>query len=120
MEPRSKGVEPIHIAKASPQQNGYVERFNGSMRDELLNRESIRSLTETRVLIGTWVDHYNTERPHSGSKMRTPAAFAAYCERHPATTQVVPSGPVARGGDESDDRHRDWIGWDPARVAPRA
>jgi transposase InsO family protein len=95
---RSEGVEPIHIAKASPQQNGYVERFNGSMRDELLNRESIRTLTEARVLIGNWVDHYNTGRPHSGLKMRTPAAFAAYCERHLATTQTATAGPSSERG----------------------
>jgi transposase InsO family protein len=76
---REQGVEPIQVAKASPQQNGFVERFNGSMRDELLNREVFHSLAEARVLIGNWVVHYNTERPHSGLSMRTPAAFAAYC-----------------------------------------
>jgi transposase InsO family protein len=76
---REQGVNPIQVAKASPQQNGFVERFNGSMRDELLNRETFHSLTEARVLIANWVEHYNTERPHSGLNMRTPAAYAAYC-----------------------------------------
>jgi putative transposase len=75
---QEQGVTPIHIAKASPQQNGYVERFNGSMRDELLNRELFHNLTEARVMIGNWVWHYNHERPHSGLGMRTPAAYAAY------------------------------------------
>lgn len=70
---REQGVDPIQVAKASPQQNGFVERFNGPMRDELLNRETFHSLTEARVLIGNWVEHYNTERPHSGLNMRTPA-----------------------------------------------
>lgn len=84
---REQGVRPVQVAKASPQQNGYVERFNGSMRDELINREVFHSLTEARVLIGNWVEHYNTERPHSGLNMRTPAAFAAYCSEQTVLTE---------------------------------
>ena len=83
---REVGVEPVHVAKASPQQNGFIERFNGSMRDELLNRESFHSLTEAKVVIGQWIRHYNEERPHSGVGMRPPAVFAAYCAAHPPTT----------------------------------
>lgn len=83
------GIAPIHVAKASPQQNGFIERFNGSMRDELLNRESFHSLTEAKVVIGAWVRHYNEFRPHSGIEMRTPAAFAAYCEEQAATPNLV-------------------------------
>jgi transposase InsO family protein len=58
-----QGVTPIHIAKASPQQNGYVERFNGSMRDELLNREVFHSLAEARVVVAGWVWHYIANHP---------------------------------------------------------
>lgn len=87
---REQGVDPIQVAKASPQQNGFVERFNGSMRDELLNRETFHSLTEARVLIGNWVEHYNTERPHSGLNMRTPAAYAAYCAAQERLTAQSP------------------------------
>lgn len=79
---REQGVEPIHVAKGSPQQNGYVERFNGSMRDELLNREQFHSLAQARVVVADWVRHYNTERPHQGLGNRTPAAYAAYCSQH--------------------------------------
>ena len=87
---REQGVRPVQVAKASPQQNGYVERFNGSMRDELINREVFHSLTEARVMIGNWVEHYNTERPHSGLNMRTPAAYAAYCsEQADASNQSM-------------------------------
>jgi putative transposase len=82
---KDQGVKPVHVEKGSPQQNGYVERFNGSMRDELLNRDSFHSLTEARVVITDWVRHYNTERPHSGLKMLTPAAYAAYCARQAPT-----------------------------------
>lgn len=86
---RDEGVTPVQIEKASPQQNGYVERFNGSMRDELLNREIFHSLTEARVLIGNWVAFYNQERPHSALGMRTPAGYAAYIASLPATTPAA-------------------------------
>lgn len=81
-----QGVEAVFIAKASPQQNCYVERFNGSMRDELLNGESFRTVTETRVVIESWLDQYNQIRPHRALGMKTPAAFAAYCETHNEAT----------------------------------
>lgn len=74
---RDEGVTPVFVAKASPQQNCYVERFNGSMRDELLNRETFRTLTEARVVINAWLDQYNNFRPHRGLGMRAPAVFAA-------------------------------------------
>ena len=88
---RDQGVEPIQVQKASPQQNGYIERFNGSMRDELLNREVFHSMTEARVVITDWVWHYNHERPHSGLQMRTPAAYAAYIADLPSTSSMVAS-----------------------------
>jgi putative transposase len=74
---RAQGVEPVFIRKASPQQNCYVERFNGTMRDELLDRELFRSLTEARVVINEWLVEYNTFRPHRGLGMKPPAVFAA-------------------------------------------
>ena len=73
-----QGVRPVQVAKASPQLSAFIERFNGSMRDELLHREVVLSLTVAWVLIGRWVRHHNTERPHSGLQARTPAAFARY------------------------------------------
>jgi transposase InsO family protein len=76
---RDQGVTPVQVEKASPQQNCYVERFNGSMRDELLNGEHFRTLLEAQVVIGAWVVEYNYSRPHMSLGMRTPAAFAAYC-----------------------------------------
>ncbi|WP_436968469.1 integrase core domain-containing protein [Demequina zhanjiangensis] len=45
-------------------------------------------MTEARVLIGQWIEHYNTERPHSGLKMKTSQAFARYCAQQAATTSV--------------------------------
>lgn len=72
-----QGVTAAFVAKASPQQNCYVERFNGTMRDQLLNGELFHTVTEARVVIGEWVELYNTVRPHRALKMKTPAAFGA-------------------------------------------
>jgi transposase InsO family protein len=73
----TQGVTAAFIAKASPQQNCFVERFNGTMRDQLLNGEEFHSVLEAQVVIGEWVELYNTVRPHRALKMRTPERFAA-------------------------------------------
>lgn len=72
---QSQGVRQAFIERGSPQQNPYVERFNGTMRDELLNGEAFDSLLEARVIITGFLDEYNTCRPHRGLGMKTPQAF---------------------------------------------
>ncbi len=59
-------------------QNGFVESFNGRMRDEFLNETLFRNLTHARDLIAAWVTDYNTARPHSALGYQTPAGFALY------------------------------------------
>jgi transposase InsO family protein len=58
-------VKTAYIAPASPWENGFNERFNGSLRDELLNGEVFYSLTEAKVIIEKWRKYYNEVRPHS-------------------------------------------------------
>ncbi|WP_334181465.1 IS3 family transposase [Novosphingobium sp.] len=71
------GVEWHYIAPGKPMQNGYVESFNGRMRDELLNETLFLTLEHARVVISAWAEDYNQERPHSSLGYETPAAFAA-------------------------------------------
>jgi putative transposase len=71
-----RGIEAVFIEKGKPQQNPYVERFNGTMRRELLNGEEFDSVLEARVMVSAWVEEYNTQRPHRALKMLTPLAFA--------------------------------------------
>lgn len=78
-----QGVKTAFIEKGSPQQNAFVERFNGTMRDEVLNGEEFASVLEARVVISQWLEQYNTVRPHRGLGMLTPAAFAASCREGP-------------------------------------
>lgn len=54
-------------------ENGYVESFNGKLRDELLNGEVFNTLREAQVLIEEWRRHYNLVRPHSSLGYRPPA-----------------------------------------------
>jgi putative transposase len=70
------GVKMLYIEPGSPWENGYIESFNGKLRDELLNREMFNNLTEARVLIEEWRREYNTIRPHSAKSYRPPAPEA--------------------------------------------
>lgn len=67
------GVKTLYIEPGSPWENGYIESFNGKLRDELLNGEIFYSLREAKVLINRWREHYNTARPHSSLGYRPPA-----------------------------------------------
>jgi transposase InsO family protein len=70
------GVGTLFIEKGSPWENGYIESFNGKLRDELLNREIFYTLAEAKVLIERWRREYNQVRPHSALGYRPPAPEA--------------------------------------------
>jgi transposase InsO family protein len=72
------GIEWHYIMPGKPMQNGYIESFNGRMRDELLNERLFLGLADARYAIAAWVADYNYARPHSSLDYRTPAAFAAH------------------------------------------
>ena len=71
-----QGVLWRYIAPGKPQQNGFVESFNGRFRDECLNEHLFSSLAGARQIIEAWRIDYNTERPHTSLDGLTPAAFA--------------------------------------------
>lgn len=66
------GVKTLFIESGSPWENGYIESFNGKLRDELLNREIFMTLTEAKVLIEQWRQEYNHFRHHSSLGYRSP------------------------------------------------
>jgi len=70
------GVQTLFIEPGSPWENGYVESFNGKLRDELLNREIFTTLWEAKVLVESWRKEYNQIRPHSALGYRPPAPEA--------------------------------------------
>jgi transposase InsO family protein len=74
------GVKTLFIEPGSPWENGYIESFNGKLRDELLNREIFTTLEEAKVLIEQWRREYNQVRPHSSLGYRPPAPEAILSE----------------------------------------
>ena len=70
------GVKTLFIEPGNPWENGYIESFNGKLRDELLNREIFTTLTEAQVLIADWRKDYNQIRPHSSLHYKPPAPEA--------------------------------------------
>ena len=70
-------VEWHYIAPGKPMQNGFVESFNGRLRDECLNETLFSTLIEARAAIQLWKEDYNQRRPHSALGNLTPAEFAS-------------------------------------------
>ena len=73
---RRVGSRTLFIEPGSPWENGYIESFNGKLRDELLNREVFYTLKEVEVVTEQWRREYNQFRPHSALGYRPPAPEA--------------------------------------------
>ena len=72
----ARDVKLHFIEPGKPRQNGYIESFNGKLRDECLNEHWFMSLDDARRLIEEWRVEYNTERPHSSLGGLTPVVYA--------------------------------------------
>ena len=72
-------VATLYVEPGSPWENGYIESFNGKLRDEILNREIFYSVREAKVIVENWRLEYNNLRPHSGLGYKSPAEFALSC-----------------------------------------
>ncbi len=66
------GVKTLFIEPGSPWEDGYNERFNGSLGDEVLKREIFYTLEEAQIIIEMWRNEYNQIRPHSSLGYRSP------------------------------------------------
>ena len=91
MAPKPRGEKSLYIEPGSPWENGYIESFNGKLRDELLNGEIFITLSEAKVLIENWRNEYNSVRPHSSLGYRPPvpeAIMPAY-NFHNATANLL-------------------------------
>lgn len=92
------GVKTLFIQPGSPWENGYVESFNGKLRDVVLNREIFYTLTEAQILIERWRRGYNQVRPHSSLGYRPPAPEAvAAAPPHGGVPSVLTWGNAAMG-----------------------
>jgi putative transposase len=73
---KDRGVEWHYIAPGKPMQNGFVESFNGRLRDECLNEHLFQSYRHAREIIEEWRTDYNLNRPHTSLDGLTPHEFA--------------------------------------------
>jgi putative transposase len=83
------GVDWHYIQPGKPQQNAFVEGFNGRLRDECLNETAFSSLGEARAALAAWRDDCNRVRPHSALANRTPEEF---CNHHLALAATTGYG----------------------------
>ena len=88
---QERRVEWHYIAPGKPMQNGFVESFNGRLRDECLNETLFTSLAHARFMLDAWQHDYNNVRPHSKLGGKTPAEIAGqhvwgHAPRHVAIT----------------------------------
>jgi putative transposase len=74
---RIKGIEHIRIQPGKPAQNGIIERFNRTYREDILDSNLIFNLDQLRTLTADWIKEYNEERPHQSLKYATPKGYAA-------------------------------------------
>ena len=68
-------IEMKFIQKGKPHQNGYIERFNRSYREEVLDAFAFENMRQAQLLTNAWIWIYNNERPHSSLKYHTPVSF---------------------------------------------
>ena len=83
------GVTTLFIEPGSPWENGSVESFHGTLRDECLNRERLDTLLEAQILIEGWRREYNQIRPHRALGYRPPAPETQQPRERPLT--LVPA-----------------------------
>ena len=72
---KANNIQLIFIQKGKPHQNGYMERFNRTYREEILDNYAFDSLAQARLLTQAWMWVYNNERPHSSLNYMTPRGF---------------------------------------------
>jgi putative transposase len=85
------GARTAYIERGSPWENGYVESFNGRLRDELLNGEIFTTLKEAQIVIEAWRQHYNRVRPHSSLGYKPPAPEVVAWPASPAVESARPA-----------------------------
>ncbi len=83
------GASTAFIEPGSPWENGYCESFNSKLRDEPRNGELFYTLAEARIVIESWRQHYNTQRPHSSVGYKPPAAAAVFWPEAPTTSAMA-------------------------------
>lgn len=116
---QARGVQLFLIEPSKPNQNVYIESFNGRFREECLNEHWFTSLAHARVILEAWRRDYNEERPKRSLGGLTPAAHAQRLAQKPLNSPRTPKPCATQNGGTSaaqyDAAHR--FGLAPARRA---
>lgn len=83
---QEQGIRWDYIQPGKPYQNGYIESFNGKLRDECLNENIFVNLQEAKRLVESWREEYNERRPHSSLNGKTPKEMAKEEEKLTGTS----------------------------------
>ena len=83
---QEQGIRWDYIQPGKPYQNGYIESFNGKLRDECLNESIFVNLQEAKRLVEAWREEYNKRRPHSSLNGKTPNEVAKEEEKLTGTS----------------------------------
>ncbi|PYD49511.1 hypothetical protein CFR79_14265 [Komagataeibacter saccharivorans] len=86
---QKRSVLRHYIAPGKPQQNGFVESFNGRFRDECLNEHLFRNIANARTVIDAWRPDYNAVKPHTSLNGMTPEAFAQHAKTAYSNAQTL-------------------------------
>ena len=103
-------VQHRFITPGKPSQNGFIESFNGKLRDECLNENEFINLQHARELIETFREDYNHCRPHSSLGDLTPAAFAGQKIAGPHGGPLVQSNPSLAVPNLNSQPHQNRLG----------
>jgi len=100
---RTWRVKDEPVPKAQPYDNGHIESFHSSLREELLDAELFYYLEETRIKVRNWLNWYNRERPHQSLGYRTPGEVWPEAARPRAPDKVGPPPPAGRLANPNHD-----------------
>jgi len=84
-----RGVQLAFIRPGRPTENGFIESFNGRLRDECLNVELFASMDGAARIVAAWRHDYNHQRPHSSLRDETPAGYADRMHSSPSPSSVT-------------------------------
>ena len=71
---KARGITLEFTSPGKPTENGQIESFNGTMRNEILRGVEFESVREAREELGKWREKYNNERPHSALNYEPPSS----------------------------------------------